>query len=70
MHTKLQLLNLIERDHFGDLTMDGRILNCILEKQGVGMDWVQLNQDRIQGWAYVNIVMNFMFYKAGNFLTN
>jgi hypothetical protein len=31
-----------------------------------GANWIQLAQDRVQWWAFVNTVMN----KAGSFLTS
>jgi len=52
--------NLWERDHLGDLGIDGRIiLRWIFRKWGVGcMDWIELAQDRDRWRALVNAVMN------------
>jgi hypothetical protein len=42
------------------------ILKCTLE----GVDWIQLVQDRVQWWAFLNmILMLWSFIKAGYFLT-
>jgi len=39
--------NLRERDHWGDLGVDGRIiLRWIFRKWDVGVDWIELSQDR------------------------
>jgi hypothetical protein len=53
--------NLRERDHLEDPTIDGRIiLRWIFRKwYGVGMDWIELAQDRDRWRAVVNAVMNF-----------
>ena len=50
-----------ERDHLGDPGVEGRIiLRWIFRKWDVvGMDWVQLAQDRDRWWTLVNAVMNF-----------
>jgi len=50
-----------ERDHLEDLGVDGRIiLRWIFKKwAGVGMDWVDVAQDRNTWRALVNVVMNF-----------
>jgi len=52
--------NLRERDHLGDLGVDGRIiLGQIFRKLDVGgMDWIELAQDRDRWRALVNAVMN------------
>jgi hypothetical protein len=45
------------RDTLGNLGINERIiLKCILRKQGV--DRIQLAQDRVQWWAFVNTVTN------------
>jgi len=46
-----------ERDHWGDLGVDGRIiLRWIFRKWD--MDWIELAQDRDRWRALVNAVMN------------
>jgi hypothetical protein len=35
-------------------------INLDLRETGIdGMNWIQLAQDRVQWWAFVNMVMNF-----------
>jgi hypothetical protein len=62
----------MERDDFEDLAVDGRIiLKWIFKKWEVGVDWIDLAQDRDRWRAFVNAVMNFRVpYNAGNFLTS
>ena len=51
--------NLGERDHWGDPGVDGRIiLKWIFRMWNVGMDWIELAQDRASWQAFVNAVMN------------
>jgi len=52
--------NLKERDHWGDPGVDGRIiLRWIFRKRDVvGVDWMELAQDRDRWRALVNAVMN------------
>jgi hypothetical protein len=53
--------NLREGDHLEDGGADGSIiLKWILEKWngGVGLDWIDLAQDRDRWRAFVNAVMN------------
>ena len=52
--------NLREREHLGDLGIDGRLmLRWISRKWDVGgMDWIELAQDRDRWRALVNAVMN------------
>jgi len=51
--------NLRERDHLVDPGVDGRIiLRWVLRKGWVGMDWIDVAQDRERWWALVNAVMN------------
>ena len=53
--------NVIERDHFEDPGLDGRIiLRWIFRKwDGVGMDCIDLAQDGERWRAVVRAVMNF-----------
>jgi len=49
----------MERDHFEDPGADGRIMvRCTFRKWDIGMDWIELAQDRDRWWARVNAVMN------------
>jgi hypothetical protein len=52
--------NLRERYHLGDQGVDGRIIiRWIFRKWGVvGVDWIELTQDRDRWRALVNAVMN------------
>jgi hypothetical protein len=48
-----------ERDHWEDQDVGGwTILKWILERDWIGMDWIDLAQDRDQWKALVNAVMN------------
>jgi len=60
--------NLREKDHLGDLSVDGRIiLRLIFRKWDRGcLDWIELAQDRDRWRALVYAVMNL----RGNFLTS
>jgi len=53
--------NLRERDHWGDPGADGEDnIKMDLQDVGcVGMDWIEMAQDRDRWWALVNAVMNF-----------
>jgi len=53
-------VNLRQRDHLGDTSVDGRIiLRWIFRKWNVeGMDCTELAHDRDKWWALVNAVMN------------
>ena len=53
--------NLRERDHWGDQSVDGRIiLRWIFRKwEGVVFDWMELAKDRDRCQALVSTVMNF-----------
>jgi hypothetical protein len=53
------LENPSERDHLEDPGVDGRvILQRIFTKWDVGMDWIDLAQDRGRWKTVVNVVMN------------
>jgi hypothetical protein len=48
------------RNHWEHLGIGGRItLKWTLWRQIDGANWIQLAQDRVQWWAFVNTVMNF-----------
>jgi len=52
--------NLRERDCLGEPGVDWRtILRWIYRKWDVGLDWIELAQDRDRWRALVNAVMNF-----------
>jgi hypothetical protein len=56
------------RYHLGSVGTDVRIiLKRILHKRCVckGMNWTRLTRDRVQGWALVNTVKCYGFYKHG-----
>jgi hypothetical protein len=58
-NTKVWMENAKGRDHTEDLGVDGKIiLEWMLGKQWVGVDWIHLTQRRDQWWAVVNTVMN------------
>jgi hypothetical protein len=43
----------------GDPSVDGRIiLKCIFKKWDIGMDWIELAEDRDRWRALVNAAMN------------
>jgi hypothetical protein len=49
-----------EREHLGELGLDGRIIRWIMRKWYVGgMDWIELAQGRERWRDLVNSVMNF-----------
>ena len=51
--------NLWERDHWGDPGVDWTIiLRWIFRKWDVGVDWMEVAQDRDRWRAFVNAVMN------------
>jgi len=54
--------DLRERDHLGDQGVDGRIiLKMDLQKVGsVGIDWIDLAQDKYRWRALGNAVMNLV----------
>jgi len=52
--------NLVERDYFQDLGVDGRNISIgSLRKRMGGMDWIDLAQYRGRSLAVLNEVMNF-----------
>jgi hypothetical protein len=49
------------RDHWGDLSIGGRITLIKMDCREIGIDganWIWLVQDRIEWWDFVNMVMN------------
>ena len=73
MYTGFWFENMMERDHLGDASVDGRIiLRWIFKKWGCeGRDWIELAQDSDRWRAFVNSVMNIWSpYNAGKFLTS
>ena len=65
--------NLRETDHLGDPAVDGvMILKCIFRKWDVGLECIELAQDRDACQALVNEVINLLWIpqNAENFLTN
>jgi hypothetical protein len=47
-----------EGDDLGDPGLGGRIILKWIFKKWVGMDWIELVQDRDRWWAVVNAVVN------------
>jgi hypothetical protein len=46
-------------DYWEDLGVGGRITKLDLREIGIdGTNWIWLAQDRVQWWAFVNMVMN------------
>ena len=58
MYTGFWWGNLRERDHWGDRSVDGRIILRWILRCDVGMDWIELAKDRDRWRALVNAVMN------------
>jgi hypothetical protein len=60
MLTKLRSESLKEREHFGELDVDGsKILKCILGDRVLGGgDLIELAKDRVQYRGFVSMVMN------------
>ena len=60
MYTGFWWGNLREGDHWGDPGVDGRIiLGWIFGKWDVGVEWMELAQDRDRWRALLSAVMNF-----------
>jgi hypothetical protein len=55
--------NMKERDHSGDLGVDGRIILGLRKIGWEDMDWIHVAQDTDQWRAFVNRVMNLRFHK-------
>ena len=52
--------NLNKRDHLEDLGVDGRIyLKGNLRNRIVGVDWIDVDEDKDRWWAVVKTVVNF-----------
>jgi hypothetical protein len=48
-----------ERNHLEDPCVDGRIIFMFLQEVlWVGMDWIELAENKAWWWALVNAVMN------------
>jgi hypothetical protein len=64
--------NLRVTDHWKGPVIDGRIiLSCIVKVGCVGMDWIELAEDRDRWRALVNAVMNLWVpQNEGNFWTS
>ena len=62
--------NVKEREHLGNPGVEWRvILRWIFRKWDVGMDWIELAQDRDRWRARVNAVMKFRVpYNTASFL--
>jgi hypothetical protein len=59
VHTGFWCGDLREGDHLGDPGVDGRIiLKWIFKTWDVGMNWIELAQDRYRWRDLVNAVMN------------
>jgi hypothetical protein len=56
MYTGFWWENLWNRDHFGNLGIDGRILKWIFKTWDVAA-WTDLVQERERWWALVNAVL-------------
>jgi hypothetical protein len=72
MYTGIWWGNLKDRGHLRDPGLDRRIvLRWIFRKWDVGMDWIDLAQDRDRWQAFVNAVMNVLApYVAERLLTD
>jgi hypothetical protein len=60
------------RVHWKDLGVDGNIIIKVdLREIGIdGANWIQLAQDSVQWWAFVNTVINSGSIKKGHCLTS
>jgi hypothetical protein len=64
LHTGIWWGNLREGDHLGNIKINIQYMGW------VGLDWIDLAQDRDRWWALVNAVINLqVLYNAGNFLS-
>jgi len=59
VYTGLRWRNLKERDHWEDLSVDGRIISKLIKTSAGGVNWTDSDKDREMGWVFVNTVMNF-----------
>jgi hypothetical protein len=53
--------DLMEREHFEDLGLDGRIiLKMFFKNLDGGVDWIVLAEDMERWWAIVNAILKFL----------
>jgi len=64
--------DLIDRDHWEDLDVDGRkLLKCNIQEVGWDMDWMEMAQDRDRWRALLKALMSLRVPgNGGNFLTD
>jgi hypothetical protein len=47
-----------ERDHMGDLSINGRMIQKHRLKNYIVKTWIHKAQNKVLWWAHINIVMN------------